>query len=149
MSNETTGQEQAVNVTTAVTAAPAPGTARRARKRVNLATAHVADGQAKAPTSVYEMLGISTHGYKTTSLAAYSADLKGMNRYQLHEEAYARAVLATDNREILIDRLEKKFIVETSKFKTANGPSDRKFEEVVKKEESIRDQASRILARGR
>jgi hypothetical protein len=141
MSTESTGQ-----VTETVAATPAPAPVKRTRKRVNIATAKVADGEIKSPTSVYEILGIPTHGYKSSSLAAYSADLRGMNLYQLQEEAYNRAVLATDSKEVLIDRLEKKFIQETSKFKTAVGASDRSFNQAPSKEESERDQAIRILS---
>ena len=118
-----------------------------ARKKVNLSTAKVADGEVKSPTSVYEILGISTHGYKTNNLDTYSRDIKAMNLMQLQEEAYERAIIATENRDILIDRLEKKFIQETSKFKAASSKLTDKKEEP--KEESLKDQATRILARGR
>jgi hypothetical protein len=70
-----------------------------------------------------------------------------MNLMQLQEEAYNRAIVATENRDILIDRLEKKFIQETSKFKAASSKLTDKKEEP--KEESIKDQAIRILSRGR
>jgi hypothetical protein len=122
------------------------GNARKPRKKVNLATAKTADGEVRTPTSVYEILGISTHGYKTTSLASYSANIKTMNLAQLHEEAYARAVLATDDRATLIERLEKKFIQETSKFKTGTG---RTFDEAPAAPETEREQALRTLSRGR
>lgn len=122
-------------------------TAKRPRKRVNLATAHTADGEVKSPTSVYDLLGISTHGYKTTNLTSYTATLKSMNLAELHNEAYARAVLGTDNRDVMIDRLEKKFIQETSKFKSASTSRDFTPEPVVP--ETERDLAIRTLSRGR
>jgi hypothetical protein len=139
MSNDTTE-----NITQAPIVPTAP---KRTRKKVNLATAKVADGEVKSPTNVYDIVGIPTHRYKTTSLASYSANLKAMNLIQLQEEAYNRAVLATESRDILIDRLERKFIQETSKFKTSS--DGRSFEAQPVKEESLHDQALRILSRGR
>ena len=106
-----------------------------------------ADGEVRSHTSVYEILGIRTHDYKTVSLASYSAGLKTMNLAQLHEEAYQRAVLATDDRSTLIDRLEKKFIQETSKFKSS--ATGRTFNEPAPAPETEREQALRTLARGR
>lgn len=120
---------------------------KRTRKQVNLATAKVADGQTRTPTSVYEIVGIPTHSYKTNHLSQYSRELSTMNLAQLHQEAYARAVLATDSRDVLVDRLEKKFIQETSKFKSAS--DSRAFEVEPEVPETLRDHALRILSRGR
>lgn len=124
-------------------------TTKRARKPVNLATAHTADGEVRVATSVYEMMGISTHGYKQGSLTAYTSDLGSMNLAQLHDEAYNRAVLATDSRDVLIDRLKEKFIRETSKFKSPSERNGRGSAPESKKEDTIKDQALRILSRGR
>ena len=136
MSNEITGKESVVAT-------------RRGRKKVDLSTAKVADGELKSSTSVYELLGISTHGYKTSNAAEYTMQLRGMNLLQLQEEAYARAVLPTENKDILIDRLEKKFIQETSKFKTVTG-NNRNFDKSeASKEDELKNQALRVLAKGR
>ena len=84
MSNEQNGQEKP---------------AKRARKQpIDLATAKVADGAVRTPTSVYEILGISTTSYKTASLEDYKQTLASMNLIDLQEESYRHGTPATDNR---------------------------------------------------
>ena len=131
----------------------------RKRPKVNLAVAKVADGQGSIEpiatgstpkyTSVYEIMGIIDHSYKTTSLAVYSETLRDMNLYKLHEEAYNRGVPGTDNRETMIDRLERKFIQETTKFADRSGRVNGDHKPDTEKEVSLHDQAMKILARGR
>lgn len=131
------------DIKTTDTAAPA----KRGRpKKVNLATAKVADGALSAPKSVYEICGISTHGYNTTNLDDYKGSIKAMNLMQLQEEAYNKGVLPTDSRDMLVDRLEKKFILETSKFKTERGQVIGTKDTPA---EALKRQALNILARGR
>lgn len=120
------------------------GLRKNSRKKVDLSTAHVADGQTASSQSVYDLVGIPSHGYSTTNLEQYRRGIIAMNLIQLQDEAYDKGVLATENRDILIDRLERKFLQETSKFRVATG---QKRDEP--KEDSMRDQALRILARGR
>lgn len=121
-------------------------TTKRARKRIDLSKAKVADGEVRTHTSVYEIMGVSTHGYHTTNASQYSQELRAMNLLQLQDEAYRRAITPTDNREMLLDRLERRFLQETSKFKTAEG---RSFTKEPDGEVSLKDQALRVLSRGR
>ncbi len=118
---------------------------KRGRKKHDLSTAKVADGALKSPNSVYEMVGISTSSYKSRTLEEYKETLASMNLMELQEEAYRHATPATDNREIIIDRLERKFLQENSRFVSASKQTVKK----LTAEEHIKNQALNILRRGK
>ncbi len=113
---------------------------------VNLATAKVADGQSQASRSVYEMVGLPTTSYRQKSLADYTKMINGMNLIELQDHAWVVGELAGPNRDTLIDRLERRFIRENSRFahgiETANDPSKGSSDDV-------RAEAARIISRGR
>lgn len=131
------------NTPEAATSAPA----KRGRpKKVNLATAKVADGALESPKSIYEICGIASHSYNTSNLEEYKRSISSLNLMQLQEEAYNKGILPTDSREMLLDRLERKFIGEVSKFKTSKGQT---FESKDTPAEALRREALNILSRGK
>lgn len=113
-------------------------------KKIDLSTAKVADGQLKASSSVYEMCGMNTNPYGTTSLETYTKRLAEMNLIELQDHAYKIGALATNDRSVLIDRLERKFLQEVSRFR-ATGQETGKGAAVAEQRET----ALRILSRGR
>ncbi len=110
------------------------------RKKIDLATAMVADAEIKSPTSLYEICGVRTSTYRTANVEEYEESLKSLDLLRLQEEAYAHAVPATQNREAIIDRLVKKFILIVGRVGAKNDAKD---------SGSLREQAKNILARGR
>lgn len=116
-----------------------------ARKKVNLATAKVADGRAQS-RSIYEMVGLPTSSYRCKTLAEYSKMINNLSVIELQDHAFQIGSLAGYDRATMIDRLEQKFIRENSKFATgaesvedpAKGSSD-----------AVRAEAARIISRGR
>jgi len=116
------------------------------KKRLDLATAKVADGQLMAGASVYSLVGITDSRYKHKSLASYSKMLNGMDLIELQDHAYEVGTLAGSDRHSLIERLERKFIEESRKFgATAAQPEDPSLDAT----EDLREQAKKIVSRGR
>ena len=113
------------------------------RKKIDLATAMVADAEVKSPTSLYEICGVRTSSYRTSNVEEYKASLAALNLIQLQDEAYQHAVPATQNREAIISRLVDKFILTVGRLgaKTAHEDGD--------EASAIRQQAKNIMARGR
>lgn len=123
-----------------------PRKARTPRKTVDLAaaTTKTADGALKPVRSVYAMCGVSENNYRSVSKAQYSINLAGMNLIELQDEAYEHGVPATDNRETMIDRLERKYISEINKFGFAPTAAEPETPDKIQ-----RDKALAILAKGR
>ncbi len=136
MSNEKTTQDQGNAPQKAV---------KRVKKPIDLATAHVADGAIISPKSVYEIVGISTNSYKTGSYAEYQESLASMSLMQLQEEAFKCGTPATDNRAVIIDRLERKFLQENARFGTGSKTAKKDLTPA----EELRRQAQNIMNRGR
>jgi len=123
---------------------------RRGRKPLDLSKAKVADGALKANQSVYAICGIAEHSYGSVSRAQYTQSLQDMNLIDLQEEAYTHGVVPIDNRELLIDRLERKFIQEVGKFQNAVGRAAVETQSGgTTEEQARRKKALEILARGR
>lgn len=118
--------------------------AKKITKKLDLATAKVADGQLKSPASVYEICGMITNAYGTTSLETYSKRLAEMNLIELQDHAYKIGALATNDRSVLIDRLERKFIQEVSRFRATGQETSKDSGN-----NESREAALRILSRGR
>ncbi len=113
--------------------------ANRKKVNINIATAKVADGEVKSTTQIYDICGVKTSNYRTANLEEYTNYIKSLNLVQLQDEAYQHSVLASSNRDVIIDNLTKKFIREVGKFgakSTAPG-------------NDLRQQALNVLARGR
>lgn len=116
--------------------------ARRQPSRVNLHTSKMADGA--APTrGVYELLGIPTTSFRHKTLAEYSKMVNGLNLIELYEHAFELGVSANPDRGTLIKRLEDHFIQENAKFSRVNEQPDNSIND------SLREQAEKIVARGR
>lgn len=118
--------------------------AKKTTKKIDLATAKVADGELKAPVSVYEICGISENAYGTTSFESYKKKLASMNLIQLQDHAFKIGALATQDRSVLIDRLERKFLQDTARLR-ATGQKKADSDPTA----ANREQALQILARGR
>lgn len=116
-----------------------------ARKKMDLNKAMVADGSLQAPKSVYEIVGINDSIFPTENYEEYQKMLASMNTIDLVDHAYRIGVVATPDRNTLIDRLERKFLQERSRF----GTSTESASAADGSEESIRKEAERIISRGR
>ncbi len=81
-----------------------------------MSKAQVANGALPAPVSIYGMLGISTDTYRAKNIQEYSKNLANMDLLQLQEEAYEVGIAAFGNRANIIDRLERKYLQETTKY---------------------------------
>ena len=115
------------------------------KKKLDLDTATVADGALRAPRSVYEIVGMNDSMFPTEDYDEYQKILEGMNTIDLVDHAYKLGVVATSDRRSMIDRLERKFLQERSRFGTSTeavGAGDAASE-------SMRKQAEKILSRGR
>lgn len=115
------------------------------KNKLDLSKATVADGSLRAPKSVYEIVGINDSIFPTENYEDYQKMLASMNTIDLVEHAYKIGVVATPDRNTLIDRLERKFLQERSRFGTSTESSNA----ADGSEESIRKEAERIISRGR
>ncbi len=118
----------------------------RTKPVLNLSTAKVADGAQRSSQSVYELCGISTNTYRVNTIKDYTRTIRAMNLIDLQDEAYKNGVLATDNRDILLDRLERKFIQESARFRQEPTPGS---SQVSQSDSATRERALEILSRGR
>lgn len=114
------------------------------RKKLDISKAKVADGALNAPRSVYEMVGITVNKYATDNRDQYEATINNMNLIELQDEAYKHGVLASDSRNVTIDRLLEKFLRENTKYSST--PPQEVGDDVSKK---TRDAALKALSRGR
>lgn len=132
------------DITTAqVVAQNAPKKPRKAK--LNLATAKVADGALATPKSVYEICGIRDGRYGgTKNVGDYERSLAKMDLIELQDEAYNKGVTPNQNRDIIIERLVRGFLQErsASRMPDAGSPDTGASEE-------LREQARKVLARGR
>ncbi len=111
--------------------------------KLNLATATVATGALPAPKSVYEIMGLTTKMYRTSDYETYQKDLRVMSLSSLHDHAYEIGIGAIENRDLLIDQLERKFISEHGRQGRA-----KEITQTTPKQE-LREAALRALAHGR
>lgn len=116
-----------------------------ARKKIDLSKAKTADAALRAPKSVYEIIGLNDSIFPTESYQEYQKILANMNMVDLVDHAYKIGVVATSDRNSLIDRLERKFLQDRSRFSTAVEPK----EAAEGSEEAMRKEAERIISRGR
>jgi len=98
-------------------------TAAKRGRKLDLATAKIADGALTAPANVYEIIGHKVSVYTTSDYLTYQKQLRGMALYDMQEHAHEVGEIPTDNREVLIDRLERRFLEATSKFAAAKAKS--------------------------
>lgn len=120
---------------------------KQSKQKLDLSTATVADGALRAPTSVYEVIGAKYSSYKERNLAEYSASLAKMDLMTLQDHAYNLGVVANANREILVDRLERKYLQERNRFPsqaTAQGAQGQSSSE----SDALREKAKQIMSRG-
>ena len=117
----------------------------RPKKKLDLNSAYVADGALKSPKSVYEILGMNDSIFPTQNYEEYQKLLSGMNTMDLVDHAYKIGVVATSDRGCMIDRLERKFLQERSRF----GVSTEPVSAAAGSPEAQRKEAERILSRGR
>lgn len=79
------------------------------RKKLDLATAHVADGALAAPRSIADIIGGACWPYDTRDFGVYSNRLRGMQLYALQQHAQKLAIVPSHSREQMIKRLEEEF----------------------------------------
>ncbi len=116
-----------------------------ARKKLNLATAKQADGALAPIRDIYTAVGISAVPYQVKNRAEYSRAIGNLSLPELHEEAYRLGVMTHPDRQTQIDRLEQKFISESTKF-GAGIPAVRSQ---GVQDPDLRAEAEKILSRGR
>lgn len=120
----------------------------RANVKIPFDSLQCTDGEVKPKfRSAYEIVGFKDHHYKTTDVTQYESELKEMNLGDLQSYAHQRGFLPTDNRTMLIDRLVRKFLEETSPMKGARiqQPAFAELHNDPVKLKKIKD----ILSRGR
>lgn len=125
--------------------AKATTSTRTPKKKLDLSTATVADGALPSSRSVYEILGMNDSIFPTQNYEEYQRLLVGMNTIDLIDHAYKIGVVATSDRNSLIDRLERKFLQERSRFATSTDSSSA----ALGSSEAMRKEAERIISRGR
>ena len=82
------------------------------RGKLDLSTATVADGAQKPIRSVYELVGIKDIKYRETTYGSYQGRLKKMNLIELQDHGFSIGVVPASSRDIMIDRLERKYLQE-------------------------------------
>lgn len=117
-------------------------------KKLNLATAEQADGALSSPRSAYEICGIADVKYREKTFAGYSARLHAMDLIELQDHAYELAVVPSPSAQVMIDRLEEKFLRENPVERAAVAKARAEAAERGESD-SIERQAERIMARGR
>lgn len=120
------------------------GKPRKNAKKLNLASAKIADGALNSPKSVYEIIGYDPNHYKTNDLSSYSNSLRGLPLYELQSEAQRLGITPGFTRDICIKRLEERFAREQKKFRT---PPQTQQEEMTERAKELRQKTLDILNR--
>lgn len=125
---------------TAPDSKPAP-----AKRKFNLETAETADGALPSLRSAYELVGIKDFQYKAKTFSEYQGQLRAMDLIELQDHAYDYAVVPSQSAEVMIARLEEKYLRENpeQRLKVA---AERQAQ---MESESEKEQVDRILSRGR
>lgn len=124
-------------------------TQRKTKKEpLNLATAMQADGALKPLRSVYDLVGVKNVTYREKTYAAYQEQLRRMDLAQLHEHSYQVGVAGGATKEIAIDRLERKYLLENPEQREQM-IAERNAALQGEGELTVAEQAARIRARGR
>lgn len=119
--------------------------ARKSGKKLDIATAQVADGALKAERSIYEIVGFKSVRYRARSYAEYQTMIRKMDLLQLHEHSYEVGAVASPSKEITIDRLERKYLQENRGEREALNEARAK-EGLAAEKRTIREQAEAIMA---
>lgn len=119
----------------------APKATKRPRK-VNLATAKVVDAALPAVKSVYEIVGLNDSAFGKQTFEQFQSKLTTMDLYSLQEMARKVGVVPTSKREVLVDRLERRFLQDRVRSGPPKAPE-------MSVNEDLRAQTLKILARGR
>ena len=122
--------------------------ARKTKGKINLETASVADGSLKPFNSVYELAGIKNVSYREKSFAAYQNTIRSMNLLELHDHGFSIGVPAGATKDIMLDRLERKFLQENPNERAAyiKARDEGKTDE---QELTVAQRAELIMQRGR
>lgn len=134
---------------TTTTASATKSPAKRGPKKpLDLATAEQADGALPSFRSAYELVGIKDVKYRARTFAAYQSDLRAMDLVELQDHAYELAVVPSPSRQIMIDRLEEKYLRENPEQREALVAA-RQAREALGESESIAERAEKIMAQAR
>ena len=104
-------------------------------------TKHEATGEQKPVVSLYQLMGMATHPYKTLDAKEYEGSLDEMNLADLQEHAIEMNIVPVDDRERLTDRLVREFLTTVGNLRAAED----KQSEPAKGPKATLD----ILSRGR
>lgn len=118
------------------------------KKKLDLATAKQADGALPSMRQIEEMVGIKGTSYWEKSYGEYQTMLRSKNLIELHDHAFEVGVVPASHRDMMIDRLERKFLQENpdardkhlASVRAGNGDTG---------DLPIEDQAKLILSRTR
>lgn len=118
------------------------------KKTLNLETAKVADAELKPIRSVYELVGIKNVSYYEKTYPDYQKSLAKMSLLEMHDHAFSIGVPCAASKEIMVDRLERKYLQENPQQREA-WKQARDAGKDGEKELSVQEQAKLILSRGR
>lgn len=128
--------------------APAKATGRPAKRvPLDLATTEQADGALPSFRSAYELVGIRDVTYRHRSFAEYQKWLAASDLVELHDHAYAIAVVCSSSRPVMIQRLEDKYLNENPHERVAL--AEARQAAARENVETTEQAAERIMARGR
>lgn len=119
-----------------------PNTPVPPRKKANLATAKTVDAALPAMKSVYEIVGMNDSVFGKESFEQFQRKIASLDLYSLQDMARKVNVIPHTKREVLVDRLEKRFLQDRMRA----GPPKAA---VVAVNEDLREQALRTLSRAR
>ena len=125
-------------------ATPATNTpkARKSRKTLDLATAHVTDGALAAPRSLYDIIGQTRSSYDTRDFSVYRARIQAMELFQLQQHAKDLGVLPSHTKELTIRRLEEAFLKENNQTRKTQART-----EALTPEQALKQRAEAIMRR--
>lgn len=106
---------------------------------------HEATGDKKPISSLYSLMGLEGKKYTAKSFEEYTQQLDRMDLADLQDHAMEHGLIPIDDRDRMIDKLEKQFIIDTGMEKAAgiDDNGDRL------NNEKSEEKALRILRRGR
>lgn len=68
-------------------------------------------GDRKPQMSLYEMVGLQVNPYRNQTLEEYKANIRVKNFADLHEHAVGVGVVPIDDKDKLLERLERQYII--------------------------------------
>ena len=82
------------------------------KQKLDLSKAQQADGALKPIHHIYDLVGVKNVSYRAKTYSQYQEMIRRMNLVELHDHAREVNVVPAATKDLMIDRLERKYLQE-------------------------------------